>query len=123
MPKTTGGSSSAAPKTGPGQPETVEIHDEEETPQTGGFDHSGKAPANPSPSKGKGKKRVKHAATTHPSSKKRREEPSPVRESMEELWVKMTLKLKEMGEVGPETLEKVTKDSSRSHQLEEQLKR
>ncbi|VFQ79722.1 unnamed protein product [Cuscuta campestris] len=106
IPNTTGGSSSAAPKTGPGQPETVEIHDEEETPQTGGLDQSGKAPANPSPSKGKGKKRVKQAATTHPSSKKRREEPSPVRESMEELWVKMTLKLKEMGEVGPGTLEK-----------------
>ncbi|VFQ67409.1 unnamed protein product [Cuscuta campestris] len=40
---------------------------------------------------------------------------------MEELWVKMTLKLKEMGEVGPETLEKLAEDSP-SLQLEEKLK-
>ncbi|VFQ86039.1 unnamed protein product [Cuscuta campestris] len=124
MPKTTGGSSSTAAKTGPGQPETVEIHDEEETPQAGGADQSGKAPVNPSPNKGKGKKRVKHVATAHPSSKKRRGEHSPVKESMEELWVKVTLKLKEMGEVGSEALEHLTGDSSsRLAQLEEKLKR
>ncbi|VFQ64977.1 unnamed protein product [Cuscuta campestris] len=94
------------------------------TAEAGGPSHPvRKAPVNPSPNKGKGKKRVKHAATTHPSSKKRRVEHSPVRESMGELWVKMTLKLKEMGEVGPETLEDLAVDSSRSHQLEEKLKR
>ncbi|VFQ83385.1 unnamed protein product [Cuscuta campestris] len=124
MPKTTSGSSSAATNTGLGQPEIVEIHDEEETPQTGGADQSGKAPVNPSPNKGKGKKRVKHVATAHPSSKKRRGEHSPVKESMEELWVKVTLKLREMGEVTPETLENLALDSSsRSLQLEEKLKR
>ncbi|VFQ81449.1 unnamed protein product [Cuscuta campestris] len=124
MPKTTGGSSSAAAKNKPVQPETVVIHDNEEDPQTGGIDPSEDAPVNASPNKGKGKKRVKHAATTHPSSKKRRGEHSPVKESMEELWVKMTLKLKEMGEVGPEILEQLTEDSpSRSAQLEEKLKR
>ncbi|VFQ64685.1 unnamed protein product [Cuscuta campestris] len=43
---------------------------------------------------------------------------------MEELWVKMTLKLKEMGEVCPETLEKLADDTpSRSAQLEEKLRR
>ncbi|VFQ92991.1 unnamed protein product [Cuscuta campestris] len=95
MPKKTGSSSSATAKNKPVQPETVVIHDEEEDPQTEGIDQSGNAAVNPSPNKGKGKKRVKHAATTHPSSKKRRGEHSPVNESMEELWVKMTLKLRE----------------------------
>ncbi|VFQ77912.1 unnamed protein product [Cuscuta campestris] len=123
MPKTTGGSSSSAPKTAPFQEETIEVHSEDEANPTGGVPQTGKAPANPSPNKGKGKKRVKHAATTHPSAKKRRGEHSPVKESMEELWVKMTLKLKEMGQVCPETLEKLAEDSpSRSLQLEEKLK-
>ncbi|VFQ82609.1 unnamed protein product [Cuscuta campestris] len=91
----TGSSSSATAKNKPVQPETVVIHDKEEDPQTKGIDQSGNAAVNPSPNKGKGKKRVKHAATTHPSSKKRRGEHSPVNESMEKLWVKMTLKLRE----------------------------
>ncbi|VFQ69862.1 unnamed protein product [Cuscuta campestris] len=43
---------------------------------------------------------------------------------MGELCVKMTLKLKEMGEVGPDALEQLTGDStSRLTQLEERLKR
>ncbi|VFR01736.1 unnamed protein product [Cuscuta campestris] len=96
MPKTTGGSSSSAPKTVPVQKETIEVHSEEEAPLTGGSAQTGKAPVNPSPNKGKGKKRVKHAATTHPSVKKRRGENPPAEESLEELWVKLTLKLKEV---------------------------
>ncbi|VFQ83507.1 unnamed protein product [Cuscuta campestris] len=96
MPKTTGGSSSSAPKTVPVQKETVEVHSEEEAPLTGGGAQTGKAPVNPSPNKVKGKKRVKHAATTHPSVKKRRGENPPAEESLEELWVKLTLKLKEV---------------------------
>ncbi|VFQ78751.1 unnamed protein product [Cuscuta campestris] len=124
MPKKTGGSYSAAATNEPVQPETVVINDEEEDLRTGGMDQSGDAPVNPSPNKGKGKKRVKHVATAHPSSKKRRGEHSPVKESMEELWVKVTLKLKEMGEVGSEALEHLTGDSSsRLAQLEEKLKR
>ncbi|VFQ65251.1 unnamed protein product [Cuscuta campestris] len=124
MPKTTAGSSSAAATNKPVQPETVVIHDEEEDLQTGGRDRSGNEPVNPSPNKEKGKKRVKHTASTHPSSKKRRGGHSPVKESMEELWVKVTLKLKEMGEVGSEALEQLNGDSSsRLAQLEEKLKR
>ncbi|VFQ88145.1 unnamed protein product [Cuscuta campestris] len=96
MLKTTGGSSSSAPKTVPVQKETIEVHSEEEAPLTGGSAQTGKAPTNPSPNKGKGKKRVKHAATTHPS----------------------------MGEVRPDTLEQLTEDSSSwLAQLEEKLKR
>ncbi|VFQ83463.1 unnamed protein product [Cuscuta campestris] len=124
MPRTTGGSSSAATTNKPVQPETVVINDEEEDPQTRGMDRPGNAPVNPSPNKGKGKMRTKKTATTHPAAKRKRGESSPVGESMEELWVKMTLKLKEMGEVGPETLEQLAGDSSsRLSQLEEQLKR
>ncbi|VFQ96185.1 unnamed protein product, partial [Cuscuta campestris] len=71
--------------------------------------------------KGKGKVRTKHAATTHPSAKRRRGESVPATESLEELWVKMGRKLKE---VAPETLGKLAEDSpSRSLQLEEKLKR
>ncbi|VFQ61247.1 unnamed protein product [Cuscuta campestris] len=123
-PKTTAGSSSAAATNKPVRPETVVINDEEEDPQTGGMDQTRNAPVNPSPNKGKGKMRTKKTATTHPAAKRKRGESSPVGESMEELWVKMTLKLKEMGEVGPEILEQLAGDpSSRLSQLEEQLKR
>ncbi|VFQ81498.1 unnamed protein product [Cuscuta campestris] len=94
------------------------------TAEAGGPSHPGKDPVNPSPSKGKGKKRVKHAATTHPSVKKKRGENAPAEESLEELWVKLTLKLKEMGEVRSDALEQLTEDSSsRLAQLEEKLKR
>ncbi|VFQ90992.1 unnamed protein product [Cuscuta campestris] len=114
MPKTTGGSSSAAAKTVPVQQEPVEIHSEEETPQTGGAAQAGNIPVNPPLDKGKGKMRMKKTATTHPAAKRRRGENAPGAESMEELW---------MGEVGPETLEKLAEDStSRSLQLEEKLK-
>ncbi|VFQ66994.1 unnamed protein product [Cuscuta campestris] len=127
MPKTTGGSSAAGPRTSetkPVQKETIEVHSEEETPETGGVSQTGKEPANSPPNKGKGKKRVKHTATTHPSVKRRRGENAPAEESLEELWVKLTLKLKEMGEVRPDALEQLTKDSSsRLAQLEERLKR
>ncbi|VFQ60901.1 unnamed protein product [Cuscuta campestris] len=119
--KKTGGSSSAAPRTVPVQQEPVEINSEEETPPTG---QAGRTTVNPPLDKGKGKVRTKHAATTHPSAKRRRGESVPATESLEELWVKMGRKLKEMGEVGPETLGKLAEDSpSRSLQLEEKLKR
>ncbi|VFQ61182.1 unnamed protein product [Cuscuta campestris] len=116
--KKTGGSSSAAPKTVSVQQEPVEIHSDEGSPPTG------RTTANPPLDKGKGKVRTKHAATTHPSAKRRRGENAPASESLEELWVKMGRKLKEMGEVGLETLERLAEDSpSRSLQLEEKLKR
>ncbi|VFQ99528.1 unnamed protein product [Cuscuta campestris] len=119
--KKTGGSSSAAPRTVPVQQEPVEINSEEETSPTG---QAGRTTVNPPLDKGKGKVRTKHAATTHPSAKRRRGESFPATESLEELWVKMGRKLKEMGEVGPETLGKLAEDSpSRSLQLEEKLKR
>ncbi|VFQ61409.1 unnamed protein product [Cuscuta campestris] len=128
IPKTAGASSSAglhtsAAKTVPVQKETIEVHSEEDTPLTGGASPAGRGPENPTLHKGKGKMRMKKVATTHPAAKRRRGETSPAGESMEELWVKMTLKLKEMGEVGPETFEKLAGDSpSRSFQLEEKLK-
>ncbi|VFQ95928.1 unnamed protein product [Cuscuta campestris] len=109
--KKTGGSSSAAPKTVPVQQEPVEIHSEEETPPTGRTGQAGKTTVNPPLDKGKGKVRTKHAATTHPSAKRKRGENVPATESLEELWVKMGRKLKEMGEVGPETLERLAGDS------------
>ncbi|VFQ74450.1 unnamed protein product [Cuscuta campestris] len=122
--KKTGGSSSAAPRTVPVQQEPVEINSEEETPPTGRTGQAGRTTVNPPLDKGKGKVRTKHAATTHPSAKRRRGESVPATWSLEELWVKMGRKLKEMGEVGPETLEKLAEDSpSRSLQLEEKLKR
>ncbi|VFQ60204.1 unnamed protein product [Cuscuta campestris] len=122
--KRTGGSSSAAPKTVPVQQEPVEIHSEEETPPTGGDAQAKNAPVNPPLDKGKGKMRMKKAATTHPAAKRKRGESSLAEESLEELWVKLTLKLKEMGEVRPDALEQLTEDSSsRLAQLEEKLKR
>ncbi|VFQ64746.1 unnamed protein product [Cuscuta campestris] len=115
--------SSSTPRTVPVQQEPVEIHSEEETPPTGRTGQAGKTTVNPPLDKGKGKVRTKHAATTHPSAKRRRGENVPASESLEELWVKMGQKLKKMGEVGPESLEKLTEDSSsRSLQLEEKLK-
>ncbi|VFQ92839.1 unnamed protein product [Cuscuta campestris] len=116
------GTSQAHEAAGHGK-ETIEVHSEEDTPPTGGASPAGRGPENPTLHKGKWKMRMKKVATTHPAAKRRRGETSPAGESMEELWVKMTLKLKEMGEVGPETLEKLAGDSpSRSFQMEEKLK-
>ncbi|VFQ96123.1 unnamed protein product [Cuscuta campestris] len=94
--KKTGASYSAGPLTSSAktvlvQQETVEIIDEEETPQTG------KVPMNPPPNKGK--TRTKKVATSHPNAKKRRGESGPAIESLGELWVKMGLKLKELDEM------------------------
>ncbi|VFQ80945.1 unnamed protein product [Cuscuta campestris] len=116
IPKKTGASSSASPhnssaKTVPVQQETVEIHSEEETPQTGEAAQTGRVPVNPPPNKGKRKTRTKEAATTHPAAKRKREEGVPVTQSLGELWVKMGLKLKEIGEVGPDALEQLAEDS------------
>ncbi|VFR03563.1 unnamed protein product [Cuscuta campestris] len=121
--KKTGASSSAGPRPSPPktksvQQETFEIIDEEETPQTGG------ATANPPPNKGKGKSRTKKVATTHPSAKRKRGENAPAAESLEELWVKMGLRLKEIGEVGPDALEEFSKGPpSPSSELDEKLKK
>ncbi|VFQ79084.1 unnamed protein product [Cuscuta campestris] len=149
IPKKTGGPSTSAPKTVPVRQEPVEIHSEEGTPPTGKTGQAGKTTVNPPLDKGKGKVRTKHAATTHPSAKRRRGENAPATESLEELWVKMGQKLKEvifarhfflnlllvcrtnryifvlqMSEVGPDVLEQLANDSpSRSPQLEEKLKR
>ncbi|VFR03611.1 unnamed protein product [Cuscuta campestris] len=127
MPKTTGGSSATGPhtsKTFPVQKETIDVHSEEENPETGGASPTGKEPTNSPPNKGKGKKRVKHTATTHPSAKKKRGENTPAEESLEELWVKLTLKLKGMGEIRLVALEQLTEDSSSQlAQLEERLRR
>ncbi|VFR02910.1 unnamed protein product [Cuscuta campestris] len=95
IPKKTGGSSSAAPKTVPVQQEPVEIHSDEGSPPTRKTGQTGRTTANPPLDKGKGKVRTKHAATTHPSAKRRRGENAPALESIEELWVKMGRKLKE----------------------------
>ncbi|VFQ95270.1 unnamed protein product [Cuscuta campestris] len=127
IPKKTGASSSAGPhtssaKTVPVQQETVEIHSEEETPQIGEAIQTRKTTTNPPHNKGKGKTRTKKAATTHPSAKRKREEDVPVTQSLEELCVKMGLKLKEMGEVGRDTLEELAEGSpSRSSLLEEKV--
>ncbi|VFQ73438.1 unnamed protein product, partial [Cuscuta campestris] len=120
--KKTGGSSSAAPRTVPVQQEPVEINSEEETPPTG---QAGRTTVNPPIDKGKGKVRTKHAATTHPSAKRRRGESVLATESLEELWVKMGRKLKEVTSARwARTLGKLAEDSpSRSLQLEEKLKR
>ncbi|VFQ91523.1 unnamed protein product [Cuscuta campestris] len=101
IPKKTGASSSAGPHTSsvrtvPVRHETVEIHSEEETPQTGEATQTGKTEANPPPNKGEGKTRTKKAATSHPAAKKRKGENAPAIESLEELWVKMGQKLKEV---------------------------
>ncbi|VFQ64365.1 unnamed protein product [Cuscuta campestris] len=63
-----------------------------------GAAQAGNVPVNPPLDKGKGKMRTKKTATTHPAAKRRRGENAPGAESMEELWVKMTLKLKELEE-------------------------
>ncbi|VFQ67533.1 unnamed protein product [Cuscuta campestris] len=129
IPKKTGASSSAGPctsstKTVPVQQETVEIVDEEEVPQTEEAAQPGKVLVNPPPHKGKGKTRTKQAATTHPTAKRKMGESASVVESLEELWVKMGRRLKEISEVGPDALEQLSEDSpSRSSQLEEKLKR
>ncbi|VFQ87019.1 unnamed protein product [Cuscuta campestris] len=110
-------------KTIPVRQETVEVHSEDEYPLTGEAGQTGTTTANPPP-KGKGKTRSKKVASTHPSAKRKRGENAPGTESLEELWVKMTLKLKEMGEVGPDALEQLSDGSpSRSSKLEEKLKR
>ncbi|VFQ76982.1 unnamed protein product [Cuscuta campestris] len=104
--------------------ETIEIIDEEETPKSRGATQTRKVPVNPPLNKGKGKTRAKQAGTTHPSTKRKRGENVPAAGSLEKLWVKMGLKLKEMGEVGPDALEQLAGDSPpQSLQLEEKLKR
>ncbi|VFQ96986.1 unnamed protein product [Cuscuta campestris] len=117
MPKKTCASTSsgqhlALPKTQPVQQETVEILDEEEAPTTGASD------LNPPPNKGK-KSRMKKVATSHPSFKRKRGESVPEVQSIEELWVLLGLRLKELCEVGPDAMERFSEDSpSKAARLE-----
>ncbi|VFQ98654.1 unnamed protein product [Cuscuta campestris] len=84
----TGGSQGASAKTFTVQPETVEIHDEEEPEDDR--------------SKGKGKekagRRTKKVATTHPSFSKKRQraDPDTASQSVEEDFINLGLRLKEV---------------------------
>ncbi|VFQ92087.1 unnamed protein product [Cuscuta campestris] len=121
MPKKTGASTSsgqhpALPRTQPDQQETFEILDEEEAPTTGAAD------LNPPPNKGK-KSRMTKVAMSHPSFMRKRGESVPEVQSIEELWVLLGLKLKELGEVGPDAMEQFSEDSpSKVARLEEKVR-
>ncbi|VFQ72352.1 unnamed protein product [Cuscuta campestris] len=88
----TGGSQAGAAKTFKVQPETVEIHDLDEPEDDR--------------SKGKGKektgRRIKKVATTHPSFAKKRQrgDSEPAGKSIEEAFINLGLRLKEAGEIG-----------------------
>ncbi|VFQ67076.1 unnamed protein product [Cuscuta campestris] len=99
------------------QQEIVEIIDEEETPQTGA------AEVNHPSNKGKNV-RVKKVATTHPAAKRKRGENVLIVQLVEELWVKLGLRMKELGEVGPDAMEEFSEGSpSQVSQLEEKLRK
>ncbi|VFQ64915.1 unnamed protein product [Cuscuta campestris] len=95
----TGGSQTNTARTFPVNPETVEILDEEE-PQD-------------DRSKGKEKektgRRTKKVATTHPSyaKKRARSDPEPAGQTIEEAFVNLGLRLKEAGEIGPLTADRL----------------
>ncbi|VFQ78658.1 unnamed protein product [Cuscuta campestris] len=89
----TGGSQGASAKTFTVQLEIVEIHDEEEPEDDR--------------SKGKGKekadRRTKKVTTTHPSFSKKRQraDPNTASQSVEEAFIYVGLKLKEVGKIEP----------------------
>ncbi|VFQ62590.1 unnamed protein product [Cuscuta campestris] len=95
----TGGSQTNTARTFPVNPETVEILDEEEPQEDR--------------SKGKEKekagRRVKKVATTHPSyaRKRARSDPEPAGQTIEEDFVNLGLRLKEAGEIGPLTADRL----------------
>ncbi|VFQ61300.1 unnamed protein product [Cuscuta campestris] len=94
-----GGSQAGAAKTFKVQPETVEILDLEEPEDDR--------------SKGKGKEktgqRIKKVATTHPSFAKKRQrgDSEPAGQSIEEAFINLGLRLKEAGEIGPLTADRL----------------
>ncbi|VFQ79146.1 unnamed protein product [Cuscuta campestris] len=95
----TGGSQANTARTFPVNPETVEILDEDE-PQD-------------NRSKGKEKektgRRTKKVATTHPSYAKKRAWPDsePAGQTIEEAFINLGLRLKEAGEIGPHTVDRL----------------
>ncbi|VFQ88504.1 unnamed protein product [Cuscuta campestris] len=95
----TGGSQANPARTFPVNPETVEILDEDEPQEDR--------------SKGKEKekagRRVKKVATTHPSyaKKRARSDPEPAGQTIEEAFVNLGLRLKEAGEIGPLTADRL----------------
>ncbi|VFQ91504.1 unnamed protein product [Cuscuta campestris] len=99
----TGGSQAGAAKTFKVQPETVEIHDLDEPEDDR--------------SKGKGKektgRRIKRVATTHPSFAKKRQrgDSEPAGQTIEEAFINLGLRLKEAGEIGPLTADRLGLDS------------
>ncbi|VFQ87521.1 unnamed protein product [Cuscuta campestris] len=80
-------------------PETVEILDEDE-PQ----DNRSKGKE-----KEKAGRRVKKVATTHPSyaKKRARSDPEPAGQTIEEAFINLGLRLKEAGEIGPQTVDRL----------------
>ncbi|VFQ59792.1 unnamed protein product [Cuscuta campestris] len=95
----TGGSQANTARTFPVNPETVKILDEDE-PQD-------------NRSKGKEKEktghRTKKVATTHPSyaKKRARSDPEPAGQTIEEAFINLGLRLKEAGEIGPLTADRL----------------
>ncbi|VFQ71109.1 unnamed protein product [Cuscuta campestris] len=100
----TGGSQAGTAKTFKVQPETVEIHDLDEPEDDR--------------SKGKGKektgRRIKKVATTHPSFAKKRQrgDSEPAGQSIEEAFINLGLRLKEAGEIGPLSADRLGLGSS-----------
>ncbi|VFQ86547.1 unnamed protein product [Cuscuta campestris] len=95
----TGGSQANTAKTFPFNPETVEILDEDE-PQ----DNRSKGKE-----KEKAGRRTKKVATTHPSYAKKRArlDPEPADQTIEEAFINLGLRLKEAGEIGPHTVDRL----------------
>ncbi|VFQ86120.1 unnamed protein product, partial [Cuscuta campestris] len=89
---------------GQNHPETVEIHDLDEPEDDR--------------SKGKGKektgRRIKKVATTHPSFAKKRQrgDSEPAGQSIEEAFINLGLRLKEAGEIGPLSADRLGLGSS-----------
>ncbi|VFQ63002.1 unnamed protein product [Cuscuta campestris] len=95
----TGGSQANPVRTFLVNPETVEILDEDE-PQ----DNRSKGKE-----KEKAGRRVKKVATTHPSyaKKRARPDPEPAGQTIEEAFINLGLRLKEAGEIGPQTVDRL----------------
>ncbi|VFQ61759.1 unnamed protein product [Cuscuta campestris] len=95
----TGGSQANPARTFPVNPETVVILDEDE-PQ----DNRSKGKE-----KEKAGRRVKKVATTHPSyaKKRARSDPEPAGQTIEEAFINLGLRLKEAGEIGPQTVDRL----------------
>ncbi|VFR01011.1 unnamed protein product [Cuscuta campestris] len=95
----TGDSQAGATKTFTIQPETVEVHDLEE-PEDDRSKRKGKE---------KTGRRMKKVATTHPSfaKKRARSNSEPAGQTIEEAFINLGLRLKEAGEIGPLTVDRL----------------